>query len=77
MKSVVILVPSLGMGGMERVCVNYANLFVKRGYSVTVLNFTYDEPSIVADFDEKVNYIKNYNPVQSVFQKGFCRGANG
>ena len=67
MKSVVILVPSLGMGGMERVCVNYANLFVKRGYSVTVLNFSYDEPSIVADFSKEVKYIKNYTPVQSVF----------
>ena len=77
LKSVVILVPSLGMGGMERVCVNYANLFVKRGYSVTVLNFSYDEPSIVADFNEKVNYIKNYIPVQSVFNsslKGLLKG---
>ena len=77
MKSVVILVPSLGMGGMERVCVNYANLFVKRGYSVTVLNFSYDEPSIVADFSKEVKYIKNYTPVQSVFNssvKGLLKG---
>lgn len=77
LKSVVILVPSLGMGGMERVCVNYANLFVRRGYSVTVLNFSYDEPSIVADFSEEVNYIKNYTPVQSVFNssiKGLLKG---
>ncbi len=77
MKSVVILVPSLGMGGMERVCVNYANLFARRGYRVTLLNFTYDEPSIVADLSEKVEYIKNYNPVQSVFHsspRGLLKG---
>ena len=77
LRSVVILVPSLGMGGMERVCVNYANLFVRRGYSVTVLNFSYDEPSIVADFSDEVKYIKNYTPVQSVFNssiKGLLKG---
>ncbi len=77
LRSVVILVPSLGMGGMERVCVNYANLFVRRGYSVTVLNFSYDEPSIVADFSEEVKYIKNYTPVQSVFNsspRGLFKG---
>ena len=42
MKKVLFLTPSLGMGGMERVLVNYANLFVSRGYDVTVKNFTYD-----------------------------------
>lgn len=67
MKKVVFLVPSLGMGGMERVLVNYANLFVKRGYDVTVLNFTYDDPGIVDHFDERVHYKKNYAPVKNLF----------
>ncbi|MEE0957803.1 MAG: glycosyltransferase [Ruminococcus sp.] len=65
MKKVVILTPSLGMGGMERVLVNYANLFAGRGFDVTVLNFTYDEPSIVSNLDKRVHYIKHYMPVHN------------
>lgn len=42
-----------------------------------MLNFTYDEPSIVADFNEKVNYIKSYIPVRSAFNsslRGLLKG---
>ena len=60
-KKVVFLVPSLGMGGMERVLVNYANLFVKRGYDVTVLNFTFDDPGIVEKLSDNVHYYKSYS----------------
>ena len=67
MKKVVFLVPSLGMGGMERVLVNYANLFVKRGYDVTVLNFTFDDTAIVDHFDDRVRYVKNYMPVKNLW----------
>lgn len=65
MKKVVILTPSLGMGGMERVLVNYANLFVSRGYDVTVLNFTHDEEAIVSHFSDKVHYVRHYMPVHN------------
>ena len=64
---VVFLVPSLGMGGMERVLVNYANLFLRRGYDVTVYNFTYDDQAMVSGFDDGVKYIKNYAPVKNLF----------
>lgn len=66
-KKVLFLVPSLGMGGMERVLVNYANLFVKRGYDVTVLNFTYDDEAIVSHFHNEVHYEKNYMPVKNLW----------
>ena len=66
MKKVLFLTPSLGMGGMERVLVNYANLFCRRGYDVTVLNFTYDDPAIVGQLDAAVHYEKSYVPVPHI-----------
>ena len=54
-----MLVPSLGMGGMERVCINYCNLLVARGYSVTLINIYDDDESIVKKLSEKVEYKKN------------------
>lgn len=71
MKKVVFMVPSLGMGGMERVLVNYANLFVKRGYDVTVFNFTYDDLAIIKNFDDKVHYFKNYMPVKNLWHSSW------
>ena len=65
-KKVVFLVPSLGMGGLERVLVNYANLFIARNYDVTVLNFTSDDPAIVQHLDKKVQYYKCYTPVPNL-----------
>ena len=67
MKKVLFLTPSLGMGGMERVLVNYANLFVSRGYDVTVKNFTYDDEAIVSHFDKAIHYEKQYHPVENIF----------
>ena len=66
MRKVVFLVPSLHTGGMERVLVNYANLFSRRGYDVTVLNFTEDDDGIVSCFDNSIHYRKNYMPVQNI-----------
>lgn len=71
MKKVVFLVPSLAMGGMERVLVNYANLFSRRGYDVTVLNFTYDDDAIVSGFDDGIHYVKQYMPVKNLLHSSF------
>lgn len=68
MKKVVILTPSLGMGGMERVLVNYANLFVRSGYDVTVLNLTYHDEELIKSFDERVRYQSYYSPVKHLFK---------
>lgn len=68
MKKIVMITPSLGMGGMERVLVNYANLFVRRGYDVTVLNLTYHDDAMVADFDERVHYQSYYMPVKHLLK---------
>ena len=71
MKKVLFLTPSLGMGGMERVLVNYANLFCRRGYDVTVKNFTFDDDAIVSHFDPAVHYEKQYQPVKNLLRAPF------
>lgn len=67
-KKVLFLVPSLSMGGMERVCVNYANLFSRRNYEVTILNFTYDDKDIVSHLDKDVRYVSYYQPVKNLLR---------
>ena len=64
MKKILILVPSLNMGGMERMLVNVANALVKCGYSVTVVNTTGDDPAITGRLDSKVDYKKYVVPVK-------------
>ena len=66
MKKVVFLVPSLGIGGMERVLVNYANMFFARGYDVTILNFTYDDEAIVSGLSSGIQYRSHYMPVKNI-----------
>lgn len=66
MKKILLIVPSLTMGGMERVLVNYANLFCDRGYDVTVINLTSDDPAIVHSLSEKVHYKRCYIPVPHI-----------
>lgn len=63
MKKILFMTPSLGMGGMERVLVNYANLFQKHGYEVTIYNFTYGDKAITSLINPKVLYYEEYNPV--------------
>ncbi|MBO4693991.1 MAG: glycosyltransferase [Clostridia bacterium] len=77
MKRIVFLIPSLGMGGMERVLVNYANLFAARGYDVTVLNFTYDDDAITSGFSQTIHYIKNYSPVKNIKNAAFAQILKG
>ena len=67
-----MLVPSLGMGGMERVCVNYANLLTERGYYVTLMNLTSDSPMIVEKLNKEVIYQSNISQrVPGVLKAGF------
>ena len=63
MKKIVFFVPSLAVGGMERVLVTYANLFARRGYDVTVFNLTSGDPAITDFFDPAVHYRERYIPV--------------
>ncbi len=55
---ILFLVPSLGMGGMERVCVNYANLLAKCGHHVTVFNLTLGDDAITGALREDIEYIE-------------------
>ena len=71
MKKIVLIVPSLNMGGMERVLVNYANLFARNSYDVTVLNLTGDDPAIVGDFHKSIRYERCYVPVPHITRAKF------
>ncbi len=57
-KRVLMLVPSLGMGGMERVCVNYANLLCAAGYDVDLFNLTSGDSMIVDLLSPSVHYVE-------------------
>lgn len=67
MKKIVFLIPSLGMGGMERVLVNYVNILVNNNYDVTVLNFTHTDNDLFELIDERVHYFDKYVPVPFFF----------
>lgn len=66
-KKILFIVPSLGMGGMERVLVNYANLFVNRNYDVTVYNLTSGDKAITQHFNKNIHYYESYSPVKNVY----------
>lgn len=70
MKKIAFFAASLSMGGMERVLVNYANLFSRRGWDVTVFNLTHDDEAIVSHFDPSVKYHKHFIPVKSIKRCG-------
>lgn len=65
-KKILFVVPSLGMGGMERVLVNYTNLFSNRGYDVTVYNLTSDDETIIRHMNKGVHYFPQYSPVKNI-----------
>lgn len=44
--------------------VNVANVLVKRGHAVTVINTTGDDPAIVGHLDQRVDYRKGVVPVK-------------
>lgn len=74
---VLFIVPSLGMGGMERVLVNYANLFVNRGYDVTVYNLTTGDTAITQHLSEDVHYFEAYCPVKNIAHAGLNNIVHG
>lgn len=69
-KRILFIAPSLGMGGMERVLVNYANLFVDRNYDVTVYNLTSGDKAITQHFNREVHYYESYSPVKNILHAG-------
>lgn len=71
------MVPSLGMGGMERMLVNVANALSEKGYHVTVLNLTQDCEGIISGLNAQVQYHKNVVPVKFFLHaswKDFLKG---
>ena len=70
MKRILFIVPSLGMGGMERVLVNYANLLTAKGHEVTVYNLTSHDNAIIMNLSKAVHYYSSYIPVPHILHCG-------
>ena len=78
-KKILIMVPSLGMGGMEKMLVNVSNALTNEGYDVTVMNLYWHNDSLISLFDNRVKYFSNVNPKKfffsatkkDIFQKKF------
>lgn len=70
-KNILIMVPSLGMGGMERMLVNVANVLVERKHKVTVINLTSHNETIISELDSRVNYKSCVNPKKFFFKATF------
>ncbi|MBO4213250.1 MAG: glycosyltransferase [Clostridia bacterium] len=62
MKKILFILPSLCVGGLERMQVTLANALVARGYDVTVMTLL-PERDLADELDEKVKFIyKPYKP---------------
>lgn len=62
MKKILFILPSLSVGGLERVQVNIANALAERGYDVTVMALN-PENDLKAELSDKVHYV--YKPYKS------------
>lgn len=69
-KKILLLVPSLGMGGMERMLVNVANALTKIDYEVSIINLTSHSEIMVSQLDNNVRYLHNYVPVKNIYKCG-------
>lgn len=56
MKKILFILPSLGVGGLERVQVTIANALADKGYDVTIMTFD-DGDELVAELDKRVRFI--------------------
>ena len=59
MKKILFILPSLTVGGLERVQVTIANMLVQKNYDVTVITLSPDD-DLKPELDERVHYI--YKP---------------
>lgn len=64
MKKIIFIIPSLGIGGLERVQITIANMLVKHGYDVTIMVL---EPvyEMKDELDENVHFV--YKPPKKHF----------
>ena len=59
MKKILFILPSLAVGGLERVQVSLANALTKEGYDVTIMTL-YPNDELRSELSEKVHYL--YKP---------------
>lgn len=68
MKKILLIVPSLNVGGMERMLVNVANCLVRQGNDVCVINMTGGAEEIESLLNSRVRYSSNVAPVKFIFR---------
>lgn len=56
MKKILFVLPSLVVGGLERLQVNIANALAERGYEITVMAFS-PANDLIGELSEKVHYV--------------------
>ena len=61
MKKILFILPSLGVGGLERVQVTLANALVRHGYGVTVMVLS-NVTDLADELDERVHFV--YKPLK-------------
>lgn len=67
-KKILIVIPSLGVGGLERMAVNIANSYSRAGNEVTVWNLTFHDEHIRRLIDNEVNYRSSYSPIKNILK---------
>ena len=71
MRKVLIIIPSLNVGGLERMAVNVSNALSQIGWDVTVMNLTSHNDEIVKSFNNRVRYISQYSPKPFLLHASF------
>lgn len=64
---IVLVVDGLGIGGIERVCVDYAKLLLDLGHKVTIINLNPQQDDMVKELPDKVK----------IFSLNFSRNISG
>lgn len=72
-KKIDLIIDSLGLGGAERVCCNYANILTDEGYSVRILYFRHSEASYLHTLNKEVDVklVKSKNGIDFILRLFF------
>lgn len=54
---IILVVDGMGVGGIERVCIDYTRLFLKLGYDVTVLNLNFRKNMLEKELPDNVKVL--------------------
>ena len=65
-----LIIDSLGLGGAERVCCNYANILSEAGYSVRILYYKKHQNSYLKDISPsvKLKFLESKNAFSFIYK---------